>query len=83
MRSIPFTGFSFDAGERFVQDAKRKAVIRVLTPILSSFRERCRLMHNKILTTMYVDENELKCFSVVARFGLAMSTGRCLFPILA
>jgi hypothetical protein len=65
-----------------VRDAKRKAVIRVLTPILSSFRDQYHLMHNKILTTMSVDENGLTCFSVADRFGLVMSTG-CLFPILA
>jgi hypothetical protein len=47
-----FYGVFVDAGERFVQDAKPKALIRVLTPILSSFRDRYRLMHNKIVATM-------------------------------
>lgn len=38
MSGIPFTGFSLTRVRGLCKDAKHKAVIRVLTPILSSFR---------------------------------------------
>jgi len=37
MSSIPFAGFSLTRGGEVVQDAKHKAVIRVLLPISGSF----------------------------------------------